>query len=133
MLVPAVTKYGTYIIIIIILYCMDGTTCIAVVSKLAIYYLWLPFLYHNTESKLIIGDKTDSTMVLQCYRVNTCIAMVRQNTHVTVEPHTSPRCGTYICAHVCIHTIKMQFTVQPHTHHHGDTSTKVLRTRLYSD
>ena len=34
MLVPAVTKYGTYIITIIILYCMDGTTYIDVVSKL---------------------------------------------------------------------------------------------------
>ena len=37
----------------------------------------------------------------------------------------------YIHAHAYIHTIKRQFTVQPHTHHHGDTSTKVLRTSSY--
>ena len=136
MLVPAVTKYGTYIITIIILYCMDGTTYIAVVSKLTSLLLSTTSGCHfcitilkELESKLIIGDKTDSTMVLQCYRVNTCITMVTQYTHVTVEPHTSPQHSTYIRAHVCIHTIKMQFTVQPHTHHHGDTSTKILRTR----
>ena len=91
---------------------MDGTTHIAVVSKLTSLLLSTTSGCHfcitilkEFESKLIIGDKTDSTMVLQCYRVNMCITMVTQYTHVTVEPHTTSRRSTYIRAHVCIHTI----------------------------
>ena len=141
MLIPAVTKYGTYIITIIILYCMDGTTYIAVISKLTSLLLSTTSGCHfcitilkELEGKLIIGDKTDSTMVLQCYRVDTCITMVTQYIYTCYCGTTYITTTQYVYLCTCVHTHnKMQFTVQPHTHHHGDTSAKVLRTRLYSN